>query len=154
MDRKKSIFDKIGSLITGYSGYAEREGRRSTDKILRENIVGELIEIERILYKRMNTALKNKDADLLKDLDEVRKNVNTFISQVKYAPYGVSGFFADAQIKEDELLKIYQMDLQLAENIQSLKENIAEMTISIIQDSIESNQELVVQRNTFISEFK
>ena len=28
MERSKNIFDKIGSLIPGYRGYAEREGRR------------------------------------------------------------------------------------------------------------------------------
>ena len=28
MDRIKNVFDKIGSLIPGYKGYAELEGRR------------------------------------------------------------------------------------------------------------------------------
>ncbi len=27
MDRIKNVFDKIGSLIPGYKGYAEHEGR-------------------------------------------------------------------------------------------------------------------------------
>jgi hypothetical protein len=34
MDRKKNIFDKIGSLIPGYRGYAEREGRVSKQLII------------------------------------------------------------------------------------------------------------------------
>ena len=31
MQRTKNIFDKIGSLIPGYRGYAERDGRRNCD---------------------------------------------------------------------------------------------------------------------------
>ena len=65
MDRKKNIFDKIGSLIPGYMGYAEREGRRNCDKILRNEIVSKLSEIEKILYEQMRKALKQKDNELL-----------------------------------------------------------------------------------------
>ena len=43
MDRKVNILDKIGALIPGYSGYAERDGRRNCDKILRESIANQLI---------------------------------------------------------------------------------------------------------------
>jgi len=61
MDRIKNVFDKIGSLIPGYKGYAEREGRRNCDKILRDSIVTQLIECEKILYSQMSDALKKKD---------------------------------------------------------------------------------------------
>jgi hypothetical protein len=61
MDRKKNIFDKIGSLIPVYRGYAEREGRRNCDKILREKIITKLIDTEKILYEQMSEALKQKD---------------------------------------------------------------------------------------------
>jgi hypothetical protein len=53
MDRIKNIFDKIGSLIPGYKGYAEREGRRNCDKILRESIVAKLMLLEKQLNEKM-----------------------------------------------------------------------------------------------------
>ena len=34
MERSKNIFDKLGSLIPGYRGYAERDSRRNCDKLL------------------------------------------------------------------------------------------------------------------------
>ena len=46
MDRLKNVFDKIGSLIPGYKGYAERDGRRNCDKILRDSISAQLSECE------------------------------------------------------------------------------------------------------------
>jgi hypothetical protein len=54
MDRVKNIFDRIGSLIPGYSGYADREGRRNCDKVLRDSIVVKLIEVEKLFYTHMN----------------------------------------------------------------------------------------------------
>ena len=61
MDRKKNIFDKIASLIPGYKGYAERDGRRNCDKILRDKISGQLKEMEDVMHKFMTNALKNKE---------------------------------------------------------------------------------------------
>ena len=61
MDRIKNVFDKIGSLIPGYKGYAERDGRRNCDKILRDSISAQLSEAEKNIYSQMKEALKIKD---------------------------------------------------------------------------------------------
>ena len=47
MDRKKNIIDKIASLIPGYKGYAERDGRRNCDRVLRDSITNCLLEVEK-----------------------------------------------------------------------------------------------------------
>jgi hypothetical protein len=154
MERTKNIFDKVGSLIPGYSGYAERDGRRTTDKILRERIAGQLSEIEKKLYTRIQNSIKGKETNQAVEIDEVRKQLNTFNSQVKYAPYGVSGFFSDNQLKEDELLKIYQMDLALAESIQHLLDNAATVEIDVITSILDKNKKLLIRRNVFIADFK
>ena len=99
MDRNKNFFDKIGSLIPGCSGYVERDGRRNCDKILREGITSQLNKVEKIVYEKINDALKAKDKEQMKEIEEVRKKINTFSSKVKYAPHGASKFFSDNQIK-------------------------------------------------------
>lgn len=154
MDRNKNFFDKIGSLIPGYSGYIEREGRRNCDKILREGITSQLNEIEKILYEKINEALKAKDKEQMKEIEDVRKQINTFSSKVKYAPHGATAFFSDNQIKEFELYKIYQMDLDLAEATDNLRKNITELTLTEIKKMMESNQSHYNKRNAYINEFK
>ena len=72
MERLKNIFDKIGSLIPGYSGYAEREGRRNTDKILREKIFQTILDIERLMHTKIDDALKRKDFSLAMEIDGFR----------------------------------------------------------------------------------
>ena len=154
MDRKKNIFDKIGSLIPGYRGYAEREGRRNCDKILREGIVAKLAEAEKILYEKMSEALKRKGKELMKDIEEVRKQVNTFSSKVKFAPYGATTFFTDGQIKEDELFNIYQIDLDLAGSIENLSNHVGTSPLSEIKELLKTSQEILSKRNSYINEFK
>ena len=102
MDRIKNVFDKIGSLIPGYKGYAERDGRRNCDKILRDSISSMLTESEKNIYSLMKDALKIKDKSKMNELEEVRKETNTLLSKVKFAPYGATSFFSDNQIKEEE----------------------------------------------------
>ena len=46
-----NIFEKLGALIPGYKGYSEREGRRDTDKILRNHIAESLQQNIPLLHK-------------------------------------------------------------------------------------------------------
>lgn len=154
MDRKENIFDKIGSLIPGYRGYAEREGRRNCDKILREGIVAKLTEAEKILYEKMSEALKQKDKELMKTIEETRKEVNTFTSRVKFAPHGATAFFTDGQIREDELFNIYQIDLDLAEAVNNLHNNVSTSPLSEIKEMLETSQQILNKRSSYINEFK
>ncbi len=154
MDRAKNFLDMIGSLIPGYNGYAEREGRRNCDKILRESIFSELVVIEKTIYERINTALSEKNKELAKKLDEIRKKTNTLSSKVRYAPHGASPFFSDNQIKEDELLQIYQIDYELLKLIKDLKNDIKTINILEIENLLGLCLDTFSKRDSIIIQLK
>ena len=77
MDRKKNILDKIGSLIPGYRGYQERDGQRTCDKQLRLTVSESLNSSEKLLISIMNKFINNKDYKQLKQLENIRKEMNT-----------------------------------------------------------------------------
>lgn len=154
MQRKKNIFDKIGSLIPGYKGYAERDGRRNCDKLLRDAVSDQLMEMEDILHKRMTNALKNKDKEKMRDFEVVRKQIDTLRSKVNYAPYGKSTLFTDEQIKKDELFNIYQYDYDLANEVFNLQILIQEGEISDITHTYKQCKEILQKRNNYINKFK
>lgn len=154
MDRIKNVFDKIGSLIPGYKGYAERDGRRNCDKILRDSISAQLSESEKNIYSQMKEALKIKDKSKMNELEEVRKETNTFLSKVKFAPYGVTGFFSDNQIKEDELFSIYQYDFDLAESVKRFFELSTSDDLVATKNQLKNCTEILLKRNNYINEFK
>lgn len=154
MDRKKNIFDMIGSLIPGYRGYAEREGRRQCDKILREEISTKFNQLEKILESQNEQNISEKNYKAMNNIEKFRKKINTLTSKIKYAPYGNSGFFNDAQIKENELFEIYQKDFELAETVKQLETNIKNGEPTEITAAIEKFESLLDNRNQYIKEYK
>ncbi len=154
MERQVGFFDKIGALIPGYRGYSERESRRNCDKILREGVVQKLIEIEKELNEQMLSLVKLKQFDEVAMIEESRKKINTFSSRVKYAPHGVSAFFTDNQIKEDELMRIYQFDLDISDKVIELESNLITLKASEISLLIHQCIDLLIQRINYINDFK
>jgi len=154
MDRKVNILDKIGALIPGYSGYAERDGRRNCDKQLRSILSSKLFECEKILVKRINKAINNSDKPLMRTIEDCRKLINTTQSKINYAPYGESGFFSEQQIKEYELMKIYHFDLEMAKEVEKIENVILVHDIDSIMKKLSLLDNLRRNRNQFIREHK
>tara|TARA_B110000483_G_C18107149_1_gene508141 strand:+ start:426 stop:890 length:465 start_codon:yes stop_codon:yes gene_type:complete len=154
MERAVNIFDKIGSLIPGYRGYAVRDGRRNCDKHLRNILSSKLIECENTLINRTNEAIINSDKPLMRKIEVCRKLVNTTQSKVNYAPYGESGFFSNQQIKEDELMKIYLFDLDMTELVDEIKNIILDHNTEVIMQKLSELDNFLKSRNRFISEHK
>ena len=154
LERNKNIFDKIGSLIPGYRGYANRDSRRNCDKLLRNKIADEILKNESLINVRLKKEVKNKNFDILQEIEEYRKSLNTLSEKVRYAPYGESTFFSDNQIKEDALQKIYQFDHKLFSLLNDSKDKLVEMSIQELDDYVTSISLLINERNSYIKEFK
>jgi hypothetical protein len=154
LERSKNIFDKIGALIPGYRGYAERDGRRNCDKFLRNQISEKLSQCESNINNRIKIEVKNSNFDTLQELEECRQKFNTQSDKIKYAPYGESSFFSDSQIKENELQKIYELDFDLYSLLQESEKYLTETTIVDILTYISSIETMINRRNDYIKEHK
>tara|TARA_B100000780_G_scaffold267583_1_gene224798 strand:+ start:1519 stop:1980 length:462 start_codon:yes stop_codon:yes gene_type:complete len=153
MIRRKNIFDRIGSLIPGYKGYSEREGRRNTDKVLREEISKKMYEIEKKINCSIEDAIIAKDFVLMKNLEKSRKKINTLNSKIKYSPQGSTGFFSDEEIKEDELLKVYEIDLDIFNLINQIAQKIMDENFVVIENLLKDFEKIIFDRSIFISKF-
>jgi len=154
MQRNVSFLDKLGSLIPGYNGYAKRDGRRNCDKNLRNLLASHLNKSEKILVKRINKAISKLDKDLMRKLEDCRKEMNTIQSKVKFAPYGESSFFSDQQIKEDELMKIYQFDLDMGELVNDIFSKSNDSDSDYLLNKVDELNTILYNRNNFIKEHK
>jgi hypothetical protein len=154
MDRSVNIFDKIGSLIPGYAGYAERNNRRQCDKLLREKIAGMINSSEKLMAKRIAASIKTNEHTQLNESEECRKKMNTIHDKIKFAPYGESAFFSSAQLKENELFAIYQKDLALLDKSNEINQLISDSDCKTILNKIDALEGMLNERNGFIKEFK
>ena len=99
-------------------------------------------------------AINNSDKPLMRTIEDCRKSINTTQSKINYAPYGESGFFSDQQIKEDELVKIYHFDLEMAKEVEKIENVILVHDIDSIMKKLSLLDNLRRNRNQFIREHK
>ena len=154
MQRNKNIFDMIGSLIPGYCGYAEREGRRQCDKILRDQTSTTIGYCEKAIKKQIETNIDNNSLTQSRLLEVCRKKLNTLSSRIQYAPYGESAFFGNLQLKEEELLEIYRKDLKIMDVVNIIKESVFNANPENLLSIIDNIEQLIDNRNQYIKEFK
>jgi hypothetical protein len=157
--RNVNIIDRIGSLIPGYKGYSLRDEQRNTDKKIRDHIANQLATIEINIKEFQLKLIKSNKLLEATEIESVRKAINTLLPKIKHAPYGVSGFFATQQLKEDELEQIYSFDIEIAERVSNMltlshkleQEPLA--SISLVQHC-RSIDEILIKRTDFVKRFK
>jgi hypothetical protein len=116
-----NIFEKIGALIPGYEGYSQREGRRDADKALREFIAKKMMHEIYILDDISNELLRSGRLAEIKRVDETKRSITIIADQVRYADYGVSGFFDQVQVDEVTLDRLYRQDLEIQARVMEIK---------------------------------
>ena len=148
MKRPTNLFDKIGTLIPGYKGYQEREGRRECDRQLREQIADRLSEVE----KKITARIDNAKLSELAEIEMNRKKINNLKDLIRYSPYGASAFFSDSAIKETEIEAIYQMDLDVLDTVEKLELDIETSNLSDLKRTIQKTEESIIKRNQYLKD--
>lgn len=154
MERSPSFLEKIGSLVPGYAGYADREGRRQCDKILRSQVSVVLQQARSVIEERLATVIAEKKFELMADLEQCRKRLDTLAEKVKYAPYGESSFFSDAQVRGPELEEIYRTDLELMEKVKAFMTVVSEQPVTVALASVREMEAMLSNRTQYMKEFK
>lgn len=116
----KNIFEKIGAFIPGYKGYSEKEGRKDTDKLLRQEIAKHLDRMKETINDVIRQQMDEEKIESINDLDRIKRNLDIAANQVRYANYGEAGFFDLVQVDTSDLDKLYQHDLGIKEEVEQL----------------------------------
>lgn len=112
---EEDFFKKILSKIPGFSGYVERNDRRTADKLLRETIADHFETLWQRISGVQRSMVANTGIEHVDELEVAAVKLRQFIDRIRTASYGYAGFFDAVKIKTDELNTIYQYDLQLLE---------------------------------------
>ncbi|MBI2930358.1 MAG: hypothetical protein HYY16_01795 [Planctomycetes bacterium] len=110
-----NLFEKIGRFVPGYTGYAEKETRRDTDRILRGAIVKILSDRRPALDQAIAELIKSSRLDSIDRLSQIKRKLDNAAALVRTAPQGYSGFFDTVQVKTEDLDRLYRFDLDLRE---------------------------------------
>lgn len=127
IESRRRVLERLAGLVPGYNRYQQLEKRRDADKINRDIIYGEL-KTQQDALESMSARLVNaKHPDTLDDLDRAVKKLRTVADRIRFADYGVSGFFDAMKTEEQELDRMYDFDLALGEQVKAIQSKISEM---------------------------
>jgi hypothetical protein len=132
----QDIFKKLLSKIPGFSGYIERENRRSSDKLLRETIANRFEEIWRRISGLQQEFISQGEISLIDDLESAAIKLRQFIDRIRTAAYGYSGLFDAIKVNENELAQLYQYDLALFNLAEEVDRGVDNIEASIGTDGL------------------
>ena len=121
---EKNWLEKLADAIPGLKDYREKEARRDTDKRFREYLASRIDTSRGALDEVKRRQLSEGKLDELDDVDRLSQKLFKIANSIRHASYGYSGFFDQVKIQEAELDRIYQYDLSLMNDVESLESNL------------------------------
>ncbi len=110
---EQDFFKKILTKIPGFSGYVDRQNRRSADKLLRETIADHFESLWQRISSIQHDMISTGGIEKVNDVEGAALKIRQFIDRIRNAAYGYAGFFDAVKIDSKALAAIYQFDLQL-----------------------------------------
>jgi hypothetical protein len=117
----QNALEQLVNQIPGFQGYRDKELRRDADRIQRELLSTRLEECKRSLDEAAVAATRSGSLDGINDLESARKRLDKVINRIRYADRGYAGFFATIKIDEAALARVYEFDLALVRDVDTVR---------------------------------
>lgn len=126
--RARSLLERLGSRIPGFSGYLDRELRREVDELLRRHVADRLDAARRRVAARV-AALTLREGAKVTQLNALAMRLDGLAQRLRAAGAGYAGLFDAFKVQEEQLEQLYAVDLGLAE--------AAEELVAVVEDEKE-----------------
>lgn len=132
-EKVAEILKNVVRIFPGIPSYQEREGLRTQDKMIREQLASRLSEqvkhINEIQFGLTSKAILQP----LAELDRQARKLMRLADTIRFASYGYTGLFAAKSVDEHKLAELYDYDLSLHQEIEELA--VAVRTLQQRQDN-------------------
>jgi len=128
--KNRGAVESILQYIPGFSGYLEREYRRESDRLTRDYLAERLERSKTGLNQYGQKLVQLGALDTLPTLDQLRSKLDLTINRLRSQMPGYSGFFDLVQVDEDALADIYDHDLALVQQVESVADEVSNLATS------------------------
>ena len=118
------LSERIAAALPGFRGYKEKELRRESDKLVRNNLYLKLTKDKDSIKSISQKIADKRYMDVLTDIDRLNAKMDRITEKVNHASYGYAGFYDIVKIKEEHLDRMIAFDNQLLDNVNSLTVDI------------------------------
>ena len=122
--QKRGAVESLLRTIPGFRGYLEKEYRRDSDRLQREWLADRLQKSIRKLDEVSRLMADEARIDALPDCDRLRGRIDRLIGQIRGAMGGYSGFFDLVDINEATLDRVYDHDVAIMDDVESVAEAV------------------------------
>ena len=153
---ERNWIEKIADAIPGISGYRQKEGRRDTDKRLREYLASRLDLVASNVDKAKDQFVEKGVLEGLDSLGRLSSMVHKAADKIRFAAYGYAGFFDQSKVREEELDLLYDFDRQLLDGVEGLLEATGTdgFDVADVLARTDALDRKIADRKTTIEKFK
>ena len=121
------FIDKVLDKIPGYGGYRDKERRRDSDRLIRENLATDYRLLADRLGRIATNLAEQRKIMQIATVDRPHKRLLAFIDRVETATYGYAPIFSDAPVDGAALDQLALFDRSLADQVDVLDAQISSM---------------------------
>jgi hypothetical protein len=125
---ERGLFEKVISYIPGYHGYKEKELRRESDRLVRQQSAANLKRASDVFKRSLSSGTVLPEAKRLAT-DQAIARLDLLKQRVRKAVGGYAGFFDAVKVREDRLDRMIMVDHDLV----SLSSTLASVVDRISQ---------------------
>jgi hypothetical protein len=136
-DLRDTVEDALGGIealaakIPGYKGYKDKEMRRESDKLLREQLATALDNQRSRLSELQVELVSHSQLEFVDDLERAVMKLQLLIDRVKTASYGYAGLFDAVKVKEEQLDALYEFDSRMLEDVDAIASDVDQVASAI-----------------------
>jgi DNA repair exonuclease SbcCD ATPase subunit len=129
------LSERIVAALPGFRGYKEKELRRESDKLIRNNLTLKLTKDKDSVKSISQKIADKRYMDVLTDVDRLNAKMDRITEKVNHASYGYAGFYDTVKIKEDSLDRMITFDNQLLDEVNALTAAIEDLKTQLLSNN-------------------
>ena len=129
------LSERIVAALPGFRGYKEKELRRESDKLVRNNLYLKLSKDKDDVRVISQKIVDKRYMDVLTDIDRLTAKMDRITEKVNHASYGYSGFYDIVKIKEESLDRMITFDNQLLDEVNALTASIDDLKTQLLSNN-------------------
>jgi hypothetical protein len=129
------LSERIAAALPGFRGYKEKELRRESDKLIRNNLTLKLSKDKDNVRSIAQRIADKRYLDVLPDIDRLTAKMDRITEKVNHASYGYTGFYDIVKIKEEHLDRMITFDNQLLDEVNALTASIEDLKAQLLSNN-------------------
>jgi hypothetical protein len=129
------LSERVAAALPGFRGYKEKELRRESDKLVRNNLYLKLTKDKDDVRVISQKITDKRYMDVLVDMDRLTAKMDRITEKINHASYGYSGFFDIVKIKEENLDRMITFDNQLLDEVNALTAAIGDLKTQLLSNN-------------------